>query len=86
MYNKNIKDISMEINAINPFAKKIGGVQGVNQFQPVSPVKKAGADGGNPFNFGDDGKVGLGIKDGATQVSNGQMGKKIGQMRQLGIA
>ena len=76
----------MEFNAINPFSK-IKGINGVQQFQPVSPVKKAGADGGNPFgNVGDDSRVGLGIKDGAVQTSNGQMGKKIGVMRQLGIA
>lgn len=71
----------------NPLLKKIGGLNGIQQGQPVEGAKRAGADGGNPFGqFGDDGHVGLGIKDGAVQTSNGQLGKKIGVMRQLGIA
>ncbi len=71
----------------NPFLKKINGINGIQQGKPVEGVKKTGADGGNPFGqFGDDGHVGLGIKDGATQTSNGQLGKKKGIMHQLGIA
>ena len=74
----------MEFNAINPFSK-IKGINGVQQFQPVSPVKKAGADGGNPFSM-DNAYVGLGIKDGEHQTSAAQMGKKAMPMRQIGIA
>ena len=73
----------------NPFLKKTNGINGIQKGQPAEGIKKtgAGAHGGNPFGqFGDDGHVGLGIKDGAIQTSNGQMGKKIGVMRQLGIA
>lgn len=73
----------------NPFMKKINGINPIQKGQPAEGVKKAGpsAAGTNPFaQFGDDGHVGLGIKDGAIQTSNGQMGKKIGVMRQLGIA
>ena len=71
----------------NPFLKKINGIKGIQQGQPVEGVKKVGGEGGNPFaQFGDDGQVGLGIKDGATQTSNGQMGKKKAVMHQIGIA
>ncbi len=71
----------------NPFLKKINGINGIQQGKPVEGVKKTGANGVNPFGqFGDDGHVGLGIKDGATQTSNGQLGKKKGIMHQLGIA
>ncbi|MGN1125240.1 MAG: hypothetical protein ACI4SM_03540 [Candidatus Gastranaerophilaceae bacterium] len=74
----------MDISALNNnlFAKKI---QGVNPFQPVTPVKRAGADGGNPFS-NDMSYVGLGIKDGAVQTSAAQLGKKAMPMRQIGIA
>ena len=77
----------MDISALNnnPFATKIQGVKGVSQFQPVSAVKRAGADGGNPFS-NDMAYVGLGIKDGAVQTSAAQMGKKAMPMRQIGIA
>ena len=74
----------------NPFMKKINGINAIHKGQPAEGVKKTGAGAAgasNPFaQFGDDGQVGLGIKDGAIQTSNGQMGKKIGVMRQLGIA
>ena len=69
----------------NPFAKPIKGVEGVNKFQPVSAVKRAGADGGNPF-ANETAYVGLGIKDGAIQTSAAQLGKKAMEMRQIGIA
>ncbi len=77
----------MDISALNnnPFAKPINGVQGVNKFQPVTAVKRAGADGGNPF-ANETSYVGLGIKDGAVQTSAPQMGKKAMPMRQIGIA
>ena len=74
----------MEFTTINnPF--KLKGINGVNPFQPVSPVKKAGADGGNPFSM-DNAYGGLGIKDGEHQTSAAQMGKKAMPMRQIGIA
>lgn len=71
--------------SFNPFAKPINGVQGANTFAPVEGIKKV-ESGKNPFGFQDDSKVGLGIKDGAVQTSNGQLGKPKGVMRQLGIA
>ncbi len=70
----------MQFEKINPF--KINGMQ---QFQPVTAVKRAGSDSSNPFSNGE-GFVGLGIKDGSVQTSNGQMGRPVAQMRQLGIA
>ena len=71
----------------NPFLKKLGGIKGIQQGQPVKGIEKAGAGNANPFGqFGDDNHVGLGIKDGATQTSNGQLGKKKAVMHQLGIA
>lgn len=74
----------MEFTAINnPF--KLKCINGVNPFQPVSAVKRAGADGGNPFSM-DNAYVGLGIKDGEHQTSAAQMGKKAMPMRQIGIA
>lgn len=71
--------------SINPFAKSIQGVQGAGAFKPVGGVERV-AGGNNPFSFGDDNKVGLGIKDGAIQTSNGQLGRPKAEMRQLGIA
>lgn len=78
----------MDISALNnnPFApKKLQGVNGVNPFNPVSAVKRAGADGGNPF-ANETAYVGLGIKDGEVQTSAAQLGKKAAPMRQIGIA
>ena len=77
----------MDISALhnNQFAKPINGVQGVNKFQPVTAVKRAGADGGNPF-ANETSYVGLGIKDGAIQTSAPQMGKNAMPMRQIGLA
>jgi len=77
----------LDISALNnnPFATKLQGVKGIGQFQPVSAVKRAGADGGNPFS-NDMAYVGLGIKDGAVQTSAAQMGKKAMPMHQIGIA
>ncbi len=77
----------MDITALNnnPFAKPIQGVKGVNPFNPVSAVKRAGADGGNPF-ANETAYVGLGIKDGEVQTSAAQLGKVAAPMRQIGIA
>ena len=77
----------MDISALqnNPFAKPLKGVSGVNPFSPVSAVKRAGADGGNPF-ANETPYVGLGIKDGEVQTSAAQLGKKAAPMRQIGIA
>lgn len=84
LYTCNRKDISLDISSLNnPFAVK--KLQGVNPFQPVSEVKRAGADGGNPF-ANETAYVGLGIKDGEIQTSAAQLGRKAAPMRQIGIA
>ena len=75
---------NMNMNPLLSLKKLINkGVQGVESQQPVSMVKKAGADYKNPFEAA---YVGIGIKDGATQTSAAQCGKKAMGMRQICIA
>lgn len=70
---------------LNPVQMNIGQVQGRNPFSPVAPIQQVGPKTTNPFSDGSS-YAGIGIKDGAVQTSNGQLGKSRAQMRQLAIA